>query len=474
MTRFFVNKSTWNLYSFRYHYVWFLLVFCIFDMTLRPSGFVEYSPSEQRIFDQLINEIQNQFQLFWYTHIYTPAVENNAVLLAKNWEETGKQIFWLYWLAQWSSDLKDYALHFDLTVPFARYVLDWEDKLTFPFKRFQIQPVWRGERAQKWRYREFWQCDIDVIWRKDNEKNVLYYDWETILTLMHALSAVLKKLNVDDKAIFHISNRKLIIWLLNDIVWEDKTPIVCWYIDKRKKIWADNFIASLIDAWIKEDTAKNINDIITRVYDVNQINEISNLCWNNLFTEWLNELQSVLNFFNTWEENTWEILNYVIDLQIIRGLDYYSWTVFEAVLENDEWLWSICWWWKYDHLTGYLNPKKDIYAGFWGSIGISRLLSKIFTEENNWKSEQKTATEYLFLNFQETNGQILWLMNNFQKEWKNCEIYYQPEKLWKQFWYADKKWIPYVVILWDGELSEWIYKIKNMQTWEEKNLKLLN
>ena len=440
-------------------------------MTLRPSGFVEYSPSEQRIFDQLINEIQNQFQSFWYTHIYTPAVENNTVLLAKNWEETGKQIFGLYWLAQWASDLKDYALHFDLTVPFARYVLDWEDKLTFPFKRFQIQPVWRGERAQKWRYREFWQCDIDVIWRKDNEKKVLYYDWETILTLMHALEAVLNKLNVDDKAIFHISNRKLIIWLLNDLVGEEKTPVVCWYIDKRKKIWAENFIASLIDVWIKESIAKNINDIISRTYTVDQISEINSLCKNDLFIEWLTELQSVLDFFKTREENTWENLSYVIDLQIIRWLDYYSWTVFEAMLKNDEWLWSICWWWKYDHLTGYLNPKKDIYAGFGGSIWISRLLSKIFGEENKWWSEQKTSTEYLFLNFSETNGQIIWLMNKFQKEWKNCELYYQPDKLGKQFWYADKKWIPYVVIMWDWELNEWIYKIKDMLTWEEKCVK---
>ena len=437
-------------------------------MSLRPSGFVEYSPSEQRVFDQLISEIQNQFQLFWYTHIHTPAVESNAVLLSKNWEETWKQIFGLYGLAQWASDLKDYALHFDLTVPFARYILDWEDKLTFPFKRFQIQPVWRWERAQKWRYREFWQCDIDVIWRRDDEKAVLYYDGETILTLMHALSAVLEKLEIDDKAVFHISNRKLTLWLLNDLVGEEKTPIVCSYIDKRRKIWAENFIASLVDAWVDKLKAEKINKIITSSYVVSELEKLSD---NNLFKEWLNELKSVLNFFDTWEENTGEKLNYLIDLQIIRGLDYYSGTVFEAMLKNDEWLWSICWWGKYDHLTWYLNPKKDIYAGFWGSIWISRLLSKIFGEGSD-KVEQKTATEYLFLNFPETNGQILKLMNKFQKEWKNCELYYQPDKLGKQFWYADKKWIPYVVILWDGELSEWVYKIKNMQSGEEEIVKL--
>ena len=437
-------------------------------MALRPSGFVEYSPSEQRIFDQLISEIQNQFQLFWYTHIHTPAVESNTVLLSKNWEETWKQIFWLYGLAQWASDLKDYALHFDLTVPFARYVLDWENDLTFPFKRFQIQPVWRGERAQKGRYREFWQCDIDVIWRRDDEKTVLYYDGETILTLMHALNAVLSKLEINDEAVFHISNRKLIIWLLNDLVWEEKTPVVCSYIDKRRKIWAENFVASLVDAWIKKSDAEKINEIISHTYSVK---EIDKLCEKKLFCEWLEELKSTVNFFENWEESTWEKLNYVIDLQIIRGLDYYSGTVFEAMLKWDEWLGSICWWGKYDHLTWYLNPKKDIYAWFGGSIWISRLLSKIFWEEG-WKIEQKTATEYLFLNFEETKNQILKLMNKFQKEWNNCELYYQSDKLGKQFGYADKKWIPYVVILGEWELGEWVYKIKNMQTWEEKIEKL--
>ena len=226
-----------------------------------------------------------------------------------------------------------------------------------------------------------------------------------------------------------------------------------------------------MDAGIKKSDAEKINEMISCTYTVKEIKEIDKLSENKLFFEWLAELKSVLNFFETWEENTWENLNYVIDLQIIRGLDYYSGTVFEAVLKSDEWLGSICGGWKYDHLTWYLNPKKDIYAGFGGSIWISRLLSKIFGEENE-KAEQKTATEYLFLNFEETKWQILKLMNKFQKEGKNCELYYQADKLGKQFGYADKKWIPYVVILWEWEWSEWIYKVKNMQTGEEETLKL--
>ena len=289
---------------------------------------------------------------------------------------------------------------------------------------------------------------------------------------MHSLNAVLNKLNIKDDAIFHISNRKLIIWLLNDLVWEEKTPTVCSYIDKRRKIGAENFISSLIDTWINEHIAGKINELISHEYSIGQAKDFEKLSNNPLFIEWLSELKSVLDFFNSREESTWEKLNYIVDLQIIRWLDYYSWTVFEAILKNDEWLWSICGWWKYDHLTWYLNSKKDVYAWFGWSIWISRLLSKIFWESLDWKIEQKTPTEYLFLNFKETKSQILSLLNKFQKEWKNCELYYQPDKLSKQFWYADKKWIPYVVILWDGELSEWIYKIKDMWTWNEESIKI--
>ncbi len=115
----------------------------------RPSWFPEYSPSEQLVFDAVKEIIEKNYAQYWFAHIQTPAVEANKVLLSKNGEDAGKQIFGLYGLAQWTEDTKDYALHFDLTVPFARYVLDWENEITFPFKRYQIQPVWRGERSQE-------------------------------------------------------------------------------------------------------------------------------------------------------------------------------------------------------------------------------------------------------------------------------------------------------------------------------------
>lgn len=191
-------------------------------MALRPSGFVEYSPSEQLKFDQLAQVITQSYEAFGYTHIHTPAVESNAVLLSKNGEETGKQIFGLYGLAQGAEDLKEYSLHFDLTVPFARYVLDRESTLTFPFKRYQMQPVRRGERAQKGRFREFVQCDIDVIWKKEQGDEHLFYDAEIIFTLSQTLAAILAKMEIKDRALLHISNRKLIKGFLESLLPQTK------------------------------------------------------------------------------------------------------------------------------------------------------------------------------------------------------------------------------------------------------------
>ena len=135
-------------------------------MVLRPGWFPEYSPAEQLVFDDIKKIIEANYSQYGFAHIETPAVETTSVLLAKNGEDAGKQIFWLYGLAQGNEDTKDYALHFDLTVPFARYILDRENDITFPFKRYQIQPVRRGERSQRGRFKEFWQSDIDVIWQE--------------------------------------------------------------------------------------------------------------------------------------------------------------------------------------------------------------------------------------------------------------------------------------------------------------------
>ena len=182
---------------------------------LLPSGFPEYSPSQQATFDRIKTIIEKNYLSFGYYHIHTPAVESNKVLLAKSGQETSKQIFWLYGLAQGGEDLKDYSLHFDLTIPFARYILDHEAEITFPFKRYQIQPVWRGERAQRGRFREFWQCDIDTVWRADSANSMVFYDAETLLVIAKIFEEIRKEYQIW-KVTIHYNDRKFLAKLLDD------------------------------------------------------------------------------------------------------------------------------------------------------------------------------------------------------------------------------------------------------------------
>lgn len=437
---------------------------------LRPSGFPEYNPGQQLVFDQIKRVIEQNYQTFGYTHIHTPAVEKNEVLLSKNGEETGKQIYGLYGMAQGSEDLKEYGLHFDLTVPFARYTLDWEHQLTFPFKRYQIQPVWRGERAQKGRYREFFQCDIDVIWK--GEKDYFYYDAEIIATLGSTLTKILATCEVKDIPVFHINNKKLIKAFLAEVSEaEDQISQISTLIDKYGKIGKENFIATLReDFWLSEEKIGKILDFITfqssKIEDCDQILHFAN---SEDFKEGVEELRTVLTFLKQLQEAMKIDFQWMIDLKIIRGLDYYTGTIFEAVLENDEKLGSICGGGRYENLTGYIDPKRNNYCGVGGSIGISRLLGKVLDEQ---KTQQQTIADCLFINFEGTRNQILKLASKFASEGKTFEIYPEPEKLGKQFAYADKKGIPFVIILGEWELEKGIYKLKSMLTGyeEEKSL----
>ncbi len=438
-------------------------------MTFRPSGFMEYSPSEQLIFDQLVEIITKNYEKFWYTHIHTIAVEPNNVLLAKSGEELGKQIFGLYGLAQGAEDLKDYSLHFDLTVPFARYVLDRESELTFPFKRYQIQPVRRGERPQKGRYREFFQCDLDVIRRKDSNQAYLYYDAEVIFTFSQTYQEILQAMNIDDTPVIHISNRKILAGFLSSLIPEKDVAAASVLIDKYQKIWQENFIASLKDLGISDQNAQKINDFALLKLEGPSLEKLTSLADTPLFLEGIAEMKEIIAYIETFKTSFQKPCPYVIDLQIVRWQDYYTGVVFETMLANDLAFGAVGGGGRYGELTGYIDPKRDTYAGVGASIGFSRLLYKIFEQQKN---QQATVAEYLVLHFSETLEESLTLASQLQATGKCVEIYPVADKLGKQFSYADKKGIPYVIILGEGEKESWIYKIKHMQTGEEQSQKL--
>ncbi|MDD3262947.1 MAG: ATP phosphoribosyltransferase regulatory subunit [Candidatus Absconditabacteria bacterium] len=426
---------------------------------LRPGGFPEYSPAEQLVFDQVKTIIEQIYEQHGYAHIQTPAVEANSVLLSKNGEDAGKQIFGLYGLAQGAEDNKDYSLHFDLTVPFARYVLDWENQLTFPFKRFQVQPARRGERSQRGRFKELWQADVDVIWQELEKPQIgknLYYDAEMMIVIAKTLHKIIEKFISGKSFTLHINNRYLLAGVVEQFS-EEKRPLVYSLLDKYYKITNEQFIKEA-EELLDKDSKKLLDFVVCKLEDLGSYG-----LDNDNFKRGVVELQEVFGYIKALNpDNKYKL---VFDPYIIRGLDYYTGTVYESFFDDDMALGSISSGGRYENLTGYINPKKSHYSGVGGSIGLSRIVYLILEK---YKPENLTKTNYLFVNFKETTNEIGNLMNKYLDKGEFCELYPSADKLGKQFTYADKKGIPYVVILGEGEKKEGIYKIKNMKTGEEK------
>ena len=434
-------------------------------MWLKVSGFGELLPEQKIIEEKIISIIKENYQKCGYTPIETPAVERNSVLTAKWGGEVSKQIFWLYGLAQGCEDKKDYSLHFDLTVPFARYTVDYKNDLVFPFKRSQIQKVWRWERAQRWRFREFYQADIDVIfdeWRNQtNETKNLFYDAEVIFLLANTLENIFQKLNLKDQVFININHKKIISgyiwWYLN---LQDKLWQITIIIDKKDKISKEEFISELKKLDLTDEQ-------VNKILEFTNLKDFKNLKWlNQELDKWIEDLEKILYYL----ENLGIKDKITVNLAIMRGLDYYTWIVFETFIEWERKLGSIASGGRYEHLTTFIDPKTN-FSGVGGSIGISRLESYIFEKIKN---KQKTTSKYMLVNFENTQKEILNLYKKLLENDVYVELYPNTDKLGKQFKYADKKWIPYVIILWEDEVEKWIFQVKNMESGniEEYNLDL--
>ena len=420
---------------------------------LRPWWFPEYTPDQQKIFDNILESIQSTFRQHNYDHIYTPAVESNEVLL-KWWEESTSQIFGLYGFAQWSQDLKWYSLHFDLTVPFARYVIDHRNILTFPYSRYQIQPVWRWERHQKGRFKEFWQCDIDTIYPAKTDVWIRPAT-QTIYILQKAINSILDKAWLSDNIKFttHISDLRLTkTWLKN--IWCDDENIqsITWLFDKFYKLTRTQFEEKLSEITDKTQ----FENIISLIFD-HKLEYIYSLPESETVKSVIRDLKQL-----------WSSVIY--DPTIIRWLAYYTGIVFETFIDGQIWLGSVCSWWEYENFTEFLD-NKNIYSGIWWSIGISRLMDLLIEKIS---SKSKYDDKYIFINFwEETRNDVVRLYQLYiwknSNTWENkiCEIYPTATKLGKQFEYADKKWIRYAIILGSGEKNAGIYKIKNLETGNE-------
>ncbi len=326
------------------------------------SGMQEFLPSTQAKFNEYKHKIEEVYHAHGFLSIETPTIDRTEILLAKAGGDTEKQIYKVVKTEESASDA-DQALRFDHTVPLARYVVEHENELAFPFKATQIGKNFRGERAQKGRFREFYQCDVDVIGRGELP---ISYDAEVIATIYEALKSF-----VDTQIKIRISNRKVIAGILAGLGISDKLAETCSIIDHSEKVPAEKTEAAFREIGLSDaDLAKMLQLLNTHgSYDevAKSLKSLGDSVWQNgTFITGLHELEKVMI-----ELDALGVDNATIDLRIIRGLDYYTGTVFEANLPDYPKVGSVSGGGRYENLTGHFTDAK--FPGVGASIGLSRL-----------------------------------------------------------------------------------------------------
>ncbi len=417
-------------------------------------GFMELLPKEQILFNKMKEKIQKSYEKFGFLPIDTPIIEMSDVLLAKAGGETEKQIY------RFQKGDNDLALRFDLTVPLAKYVTEYYNDLSFPFRRYQIGKVYRGERPQKGRFREFYQCDIDII--GDGELSIIN-DAE----MPAVIYSTIKDLGFEDFTIC-INNRKLLSGLFKELDLEEKSVDIMRIIDKIEKIGKENVIECLKDLELSEN---QINDIINFIEisgtTEEKIDSLEKLNYTNeIFNEGLEELKQVVKYVKAFGVPN---SNFKVDLTIARGLDYYTGTVYETFLNEYRELGSVCSGGRYDNLAEYYTDKKLPGVGI--SIGLTRLFYKL-NELNALKEEQNSISKVLVVSMVEDNSKALEVATELRSENINAEVYLENKKIKAKFKYADRLAIPYVIVIGEDEIANNTVTLKNMQTGEQETLKI--
>lgn len=435
--------------------------------TTKPlSGFPEYTPAQQIVFNRMIDIIRKNYELHGFAPIETPSVERKDTLVAKGGDE--KEIYALERLHGETPEQRqtEMALHFDLTVPLARYVGMHTNDLTFPFRRYQIQKVWRGERPQVGRYREFYQCDIDIIGR---ENLALENDAE----LPAVISRVFQEMKIGNFTIW-INNRKFIHgYLLSVGVPEEKIAQALHVIDKRDKVGRDKMVKDLIPL-IKSEAAADIAQTIGEFF-VAQENPTEVLAFyvdqgeevGEMLYEGAQELLAVLAGIKGRGVPQERI---AVDFGIVRGLDYYTGTVYETTLEQYPELGSVCSGGRYENLAGEFSNAKLPGVGI--SIGLSRFMTHLFAQ-NAFPTEAQTPTYVLVTSMDDTyTDDYLSMVSLLRAAGMPSEVYSEKGKFEKQMKYAHAKGIPYVIIMGEDEKAENIVLIKDLTDGSQEKVRI--
>ena len=411
-------------------------------------GFMELLPNEQILFNKMKEIIQKTYEKYGFLPLDTPIIEDANVLLAKAGGETEKQIY------RFQKGENDLALRFDLTVPLAKYVTEYYDKLSFPFKRYQIGKVYRGEKPQRGRYREFYQCDVDII---GDGKLSIINDAE----IPSIIYTTFKELGFDDFTIC-INNRKILNGLFANLELEEVSTEILRVIDKIEKIGEDKVKKELLEYAPIEKV-----DIIMHFLQIDgdneaKIKQLEDMNINNeIFKQGLEEIKEVSKFikiFGVPKEY------YKIDLTIARGLDYYTGTVYETFLNKYKNLGSICSGGRYDNLTEYYTKRKMPGVGI--SIGLSRLFFQL-TDNKIISAENESIIDVLIISMTDNYEMCADIAKKLRQNEINVQINVEEQKIGKKFKYANNINAKYVIIIGEDEIKNNLVTLKNMTSGEQ-------
>ncbi len=438
-----------------------------------PKGTRDFSTVEMARRNYIFNTIKSVFSLYGFQQIETPAMENMSTLMGKYGEEGDKLLFRIQNSGEKANTPPEKGLRYDLTVPFARYVVQHREEIQFPFKRFQIQPVWRADRPQKGRYREFYQCDVDVIGTQS-----LTCEWE----LIQIVQEVYRRLGI--RVRLHINNRKILAGIAEVIGQPDKLIDITVAIDKLDKIGLDNVNKELLERGLTAEAVEKIQPIMqlsgSNTEKLDQLAAI--LQDSEIGMAGINELRMLFDLCTLNNSpapftgrgqgggvpstSTFEL---ALDLTLARGLNYYTGAIFE-VKALDAQIGSITGGGRYDNLTGIFGMPNVSGVGI--SFGADRIYD-VLTELNLFPAELGTSTQLLFATFGEAELRyaLRWA-TALRQEGLRVEVYPEPAKMKKQMVYADTKQIPWVAIVGGNEMESQSVMLKNMTTGEQQPLTL--
>lgn len=416
------------------------------------AGVMELLPEDQLAFDYIKNIIEETFLSYQFLPIDTPAIEKNDILFAKGGGETEKQIFGI------DSSKKDMSLRFDLTVPLARYVSEHFSDLNFPFKRYQIAKVYRGERNQKGRYKEFYQCDIDII---GNNSLSIHND----ALLPKVIYEIFQKLDFNGIK-FHINNRKLLNGFFESLEISDKEEVLRT-IDKKAKIGEENTKELLVEICGEEKADKLMELINNKRENKELLTYLESLNLNDNYKIGLDELKEVYDYMIKFGIDDDSI---IIDLSITRGLDYYTSTVYETFLDGYESIGSVCSGGRYENLAG--NFSKQNLPGVGLSIGLTRLFYQLQQLGLVEKYKAKFTDCLVIPMDEKLNFYAIDIANKLKEQGLKVDIYLEDGKFKKKINYADKIGVKKVLIIGQEEYDNKMVSVKNMEDGKQVSVKV--